>query len=69
MQIFFLLKKKSTSYHDADDPRNGEGMGGDWKRDTFQTPLISPLTPPTQCVWGVGDSEEGGLTVLYIIYI
>ena len=39
---FFLLKKKSTSYHDADDPRNGEGMGGDWKRDTLQTPLISP---------------------------
>ena len=38
MHIFFLLKKKSTSYHDADDPRNGEGMGGDWKRDTFQTP-------------------------------
>ena len=37
MQIFFI-KKKSTSYHDADDPRNGEGMGGDWKRDTFQTP-------------------------------
>ena len=41
MQIFFI-KKKSTSYHDADDPGNGEGMGGDWKRDTFQTPLISP---------------------------
>ena len=24
-------------------PRNGEGMGGDWKRDTFQTP---PNIPP-----------------------
>ena len=44
MQIFFI-KKKSTSYHDADDPRNGEGMGGDWKRDTFQTPLISRSIP------------------------
>ena len=55
MQIFFI-KKKSTSYHDADDPRNGEGMGGDWKRDTLQTPLISPLTPPhTMCVGGRGD--------------
>ena len=35
---FFYKKKKSTSYHDADDPRNGEGMGGAWKRDTLQTP-------------------------------
>ena len=26
MQIFFI-KKKSTSYHDADDPRNGGGNG------------------------------------------
>ena len=48
----FFYKKKSTSYHDADDPRNGEGMGGDWKRDTFQTPLISPLTPPPHNVCG-----------------
>ena len=40
MQIFFI-KKKSTSYHDADDPRNGGGNGRDWKRDTLQTPLIS----------------------------
>ena len=40
---FFFIKKKSTSYHDADDPGNGEGMGGDWKRDTFQTP---PNIPP-----------------------
>ena len=26
-------------------PGNGEGMGGDWKRDTFQTPLISRSIP------------------------
>ena len=57
MQIFFIKKKKSTSYHDADDPRNGEGMGGDWKRDTFQTPNIPPY-PPTQCVWGGGGGQE-----------
>ena len=52
----FFYKKKSTSYHDADDPRNGEGMGGDWKRDTFQTPPnIPPLPPPhTMCVGGRG---------------
>ena len=29
-------------------------MGGDWKRDTLQTPLISPLTPRG----GEGDRRE-----------
>ena len=62
MQIFFI-KKKSTSYHDADDPRNGEGMGGAWKRDTLQTPLISPLPPHTMWVGGRGDRGLEGRLV------
>ena len=61
MQIFFI-KKKSTSYHDADDPRNGEGMGGDWKRDTLQTPPNIPpeeYSPPhTMCVGGRGTVAQ-----------
>ena len=58
----FFYKKKSTSYHDADDPRNGEGMGGDWKRDTLQTPPNIPrgiLTPPHNVCGGEGDSSSG----------
>ena len=62
MQIFFY-KKKSTSYHDADDPRNGEGMGGDWKRDTLQTPPNIPPRnthpPPHNVCGGRGDSSSG----------
>ena len=39
-------------------PGKGEGMGGDWKRDTFQTPLISPLPPPHNVCGGEGGHEE-----------
>ena len=51
-------------------PGNGEGMGGDWKRDTFQTPLISPPYPPphTMCVGGGGTARKEGL-LFYILYI
>ena len=40
MQIFFI-KKKSTSYHDADDPRNGEEWEG-LEEGYSPDPLISP---------------------------
>ena len=38
-------------------PGNGEGMGGDWKRDTFQTPPNIPLTPPHNVCGGEGGQR------------